>query len=217
MGILPDDKLSSQDCIEKPKKGKLRQFLMKSYHPLPSVKTAVVVLLTLGLIFIIIGAILISYSMSIVQYQEQYFKQDSKDYSSRNITIDIKKKMNKPIFLYYKVKNYYQNHRIYSLSKSTNQLKGNTITQSEADLDCKLYQNYKDIPRATIPQGKNKNDIAYPCGLIASTFIKDTFELYFNDKSIPIQEDKIRWDIDGEIFKNYDLGKQWLDYENGKG
>lgn len=214
MGILPDDKLSSQDIKEKPAKGRLRRFLMKSFHPPPSVKTAIIVLLTLGLIFIIIGAILISYSIPLVQYQEQYFKKGSDDYSDQNITINIKKKMTKPIFLYYKVNNFFQNHRIYSLSKSIKQLTGKTITEKEADLDCKLYETYNKIPRA---KDKDEGNTAYPCGLIAKTFINDTFELYYKGRNIPIQEDKIRWEVDGDIFKNYDLSKQWLDYENGKG
>lgn len=216
MGILPDDNCSTHDDIKKQEKGILRKFFFKAYHPAPSVKTAIIVLSVLGLIFIIIGSVLISYSESAQEYISKEYNKDSPNVFEKNITIEIKKKMKKPVFLYYKIEDYYQNHRIYSLSKSIKQLQGNEISSDEAELSCTNYDKNKHI-KNNATKGKDKDDIAYPCGLVAHTFFEDRFELFKNDESIPIEETKISWDYDrNSVFKNYDSSKQWVDFENGK-
>ena len=62
-----------------------------------------------------------------------------------------------PIFLYYKLTNFYQNHRKYVKSLSYNQLHGDEITTADAISSCS--------PIAQDPSGK----IYYPCGLIANS------------------------------------------------
>jgi len=63
-----------------------------------------------------------------------------------------------PIFLYYRLTNFYQNHRKYVKSLSYNQLHGDVITPADAASSCS--------PVATEP-GTDK--IYYPCGLIANS------------------------------------------------
>jgi len=63
-----------------------------------------------------------------------------------------------------------------------------------------------------------ENDIAYPCGLIAKSFFRDTFLLY-NNKSllVPINETNIANANDIKyMFKNREDWKnfQWIDMEN---
>ena len=41
-----------------------------------------------------------------------------------------------PVYVYYELNNYYQNHRLYAKSLSDPQLKGNTISKSEAETEC---------------------------------------------------------------------------------
>ncbi|KAI8979586.1 CDC50/LEM3 family [Mycotypha africana] len=72
-----------------------------------------------------------------------------------------------PIFLYYKLTNFYQNHRKYVKSLSYNQLHGDVITQADAASSCS-------------PLGVDANNkIYYPCGLIANSMFNDTFEVTF--------------------------------------
>ena len=219
MGILPDDNASTDTDVKKLEKGRFRKFFFRSYHQAPSIKTAIFVLSTLGVIFIIIGSVLISYSESVQEYKSENFNKGlTEEGSSINITLEVKKKMKKPVFLYFKIDDYYQNHRIYSLSKSVKQLQGNKITKDEAELSCVNYDKYEDMDKGEIPMGIDESDVAYPCGLIAKTFVNDKFELFYNEERINIEETKITWDYDrNSVFKNYDTSKQWQDFENGKG
>lgn len=71
-----------------------------------------------------------------------------------------------PIFLYYRLTNFYQNHRKYVKSLSYNQLHGDVITPADAASSCS--------PVATEP-GTNK--IYYPCGLIANSMFNGEYLL----------------------------------------
>lgn len=93
------------------------------------------------------------------------------------IQFSIPMPLQAPIYLYYRLTNFYQNHRKYVKSLSYNQLNGDTITQGEAGASCS--------PVATTPDGK----IYYPCGLIANSMFngKETHEwaLYKRQNSSP--------------------------------
>ncbi|WWC62818.1 uncharacterized protein I303_105416 [Kwoniella dejecticola CBS 10117] len=67
------------------------------------------------------------------------------------------------VFLYYKLTNYYQNHRRYVMSLDTSQLKGDRRSTSQIDSgDCKPITSAEGKPY-------------YPCGLIANSVFNDTF------------------------------------------
>jgi len=44
--------------------------------------------------------------------------------------------MEAPVFLFYKLDNFYQNHRRYIKSKSADQLAGSDISESDASANC---------------------------------------------------------------------------------
>ncbi|KAL7411776.1 ligand-effect modulator 3 family [Mrakia frigida] len=70
----------------------------------------------------------------------------------------------KSVFLYYKLTNYYQNHRRYVKSVDANQLHGDFVSASSLDGgDCK--------PVTSSPEGKPY----YPCGLIANSVFNDSY------------------------------------------
>jgi LEM3 (ligand-effect modulator 3) family / CDC50 family len=71
-----------------------------------------------------------------------------------------------PVMLYYRLTNFYQNHRRYVKSVDEGQLKGQnkTSAQLESDGGC--------TPLTTAPNGKPY----YPCGLIANSLFNDTFQ-----------------------------------------
>lgn len=81
-----------------------------------------------------------------------------------SIQFTIPHDLDPPVFLYYRLTNFYQNHRRYVKSLDTNQLKGDAV------------------PSATI--GKSNCDPLrldsqkrpyYPCGLIANSLFNDSF------------------------------------------
>ncbi|KAK0483274.1 cell cycle control protein [Armillaria novae-zelandiae] len=67
------------------------------------------------------------------------------------------------VFMYYKLTNFYQNHRRYVKSLNSDQLKGDYVSLSDLDSsDCK-------------PLGTREGKAIYPCGLIANSLFNDTF------------------------------------------
>ena len=79
------------------------------------------------------------------------------------IEFDIPADMGPSVFLYYKLTNFYQNHRRYVKSMDANQLKGQN--RSAYDLstgDCK-------------PLGAIDNKPIYPCGLIANSIFNGAY------------------------------------------
>ncbi|KAI9276697.1 CDC50/LEM3 family [Phascolomyces articulosus] len=79
------------------------------------------------------------------------------------ITFSIPMELHPPLYLYYRLTNFYQNHRKYVKSLSYNQLNGEQLTAGDADASC--------APVGTAPDGK----IYYPCGLIANSMFNDSF------------------------------------------
>ncbi|OLL26727.1 Meiotically up-regulated gene 89 protein [Neolecta irregularis DAH-3] len=68
-----------------------------------------------------------------------------------------------PVLFYYRLTNFYQNHRRYVKSVSEDQLSGKAVSASSLSTDCK--------PLTSADNGKPY----YPCGLIANSLFNDTF------------------------------------------
>ncbi|KAG0164850.1 hypothetical protein DFQ28_011625 [Apophysomyces sp. BC1034] len=79
------------------------------------------------------------------------------------IEFSIPMPLNAPVYLYYKLTNFYQNHRKYVKSLNYNQLHGDVMTRDEANSSC--------FPVGVDPNGK----MYYPCGLIANSMFNDSF------------------------------------------
>ncbi|GLB35180.1 putative LEM3 (ligand-effect modulator 3) family / CDC50 family protein [Lyophyllum shimeji] len=68
-----------------------------------------------------------------------------------------------PVLFYYKLTNFYQNHRRYVKSLNADQLKGKFVSVKDLDnSDCKPLATIDNVP-------------VYPCGLIANSLFNDTF------------------------------------------
>lgn len=90
-----------------------------------------------------------------------------------------------PVFIYYELDNFYQNHRRYVKSKSVNQLQGESVTESDIS-DCSPIIKYSDLRKyRVVPSNLLDNDLASPCGLIAaSVFNGNNNDLSNNNKLI---------------------------------
>lgn len=80
------------------------------------------------------------------------------------LSIDIPNDIQPPILFYYRLTNFYQNHRRYVKSVDTEQLKGHA--RSAGDV-----RSGECGPLDTAPDGRPY----YPCGLIANSMFNDTF------------------------------------------
>ncbi|KAI5950247.1 mug89 [Candida jiufengensis] len=70
-----------------------------------------------------------------------------------------------PLYLYYKLTNFYQNHRKFVESYDIDQLGGKPLTSDEVTDNCKPLK-HREI------DGEQK--LIYPCGLIANSYFNDT-------------------------------------------
>jgi hypothetical protein len=71
------------------------------------------------------------------------------------LTIDVEEDMEPPVYVYYQLDNFYQNHRRYVKSRSDKQLRGEEVTAADLS-DCD-------------PLDKQGDKILNPCGLIANS------------------------------------------------
>ena len=78
------------------------------------------------------------------------------------VQFDVPYDLDHTVLLYYKMTNFFQNHRRYVKSIDLNQLKGNHVSLSSINSgDCK--------PITSVTTSDNVKKIVYPCGLIANS------------------------------------------------
>lgn len=146
---------------------------MKSYQPLLNPLPVILVFICMGIAFIPIGASILvavhkihSYTVrydnlvpSTCTVQQQNFKQQQ-DTCLTQVSMYVDKHMTGPVYLYYYMTNYWQNHRKYEQSVSQAQLAD--VLSSVTISDCNPLASYQ-------------SQYIYPCGLTANTFFNDTY------------------------------------------
>ena len=101
-----------------------------------------------------------------IDYNRTYTADDSSVKAVRDcsipINIQIQEDMDAPVYMYYKLSNFYQNHRRYVKSRSDTQLSG---AGSPDTSTCDPWSSNVD------------GTPYYPCGLIAGSFFVDRFDV----------------------------------------
>lgn len=112
------------------------------------------------------------------------------------VQVNIPHDVPSPVYLYYSLVGFYQNHRRYVSSVNYYQLRGDTdLTPSQITRSCDPY--------ATV-----NGTIIGPCGAIANSMFSDSFKMYsgFNvsrDHRVTINTQDIAWPMDRKNkFKN---------------
>lgn len=118
---------------------------------------------------------------------------ESDDTTTCQIKFSIPHEIKAPVYLYYKLTKFYQNHREYVESYDLQQLKGEAVSADDLDSDCG--------PLKTNSDGKPY----YPCGLIANSMFNDTFDSPYksdDETSIYNMTDKaISWSSDRSRYQ----------------
>ena len=193
-----------------------------SWRPIPTITSTVLCLEITGAIFLVIGIIIFIFSSNIKQIEIRYDNNSDCQIGNKcKINFTIKKKMKKDVFIYYRLKNFYQNHRRYIKSKSYKQLKGSVMKESDIKDDCEPIILNKDIYEGVTSINGSVLDpdgVAHPCGLIAKSFFNDTFEIRRKgaNQSLTINDTYIAWSKDLDKYKNSEnyTGNQWINVEN---
>ncbi|GMG49110.1 unnamed protein product [Ambrosiozyma monospora] len=83
------------------------------------------------------------------------------DSATCTLKFDIPGDIKDTIYLYYKLTNFYQNHRKYVDSYDWNQLRGEAVGKDDLSNKCS-------------PMNVRDNKVVYPCGLVANSLFNDT-------------------------------------------
>ncbi|KAF9947864.1 hypothetical protein BGZ72_010215 [Mortierella alpina] len=117
------------------------------------------------------------------------------------VKFNLPVKMKKPVFVYYRLTNFYQNHRRYVKSLDSKQLSGVARTAAELKDGTCTALGVEDFHNGTqLP--------IYPCGLIANSIFNDTLSLFLNpfdattnsNKSYILSSTGIAWPSDARKY-----------------
>jgi len=180
--------------LKQPKNSPLKQQQLPAWQPIITPRTAIYAFLIASLFFLPIGGVLYATSANVQEYIARY-----DDVCTNKpicyIEIDITQDMKAPIYFYYQLDNYYQNHRRYVASKDIDQLRGDSITNVNQISDC--------TPFISINGSSDLNNAYFPCGIIAHSQFNDSFVLLYNGVPVPWDNKGIAWqsDIDTKFQK----------------
>ncbi|XP_062096828.1 putative ALA-interacting subunit 2 isoform X3 [Humulus lupulus] len=192
------------------------QFTQQSLPACKPVLTPAWVIATffvISVVFIPTGFITLRASRSVVEIVDRYdadcvpeeFKINKVAYIKdnsipKNCTrlIKINKHMKAPIYIYYQLDNYYQNHRRYVKSRSDRQLLQGL--------------GYNDTSSCQ-PEEFNNGLPVVPCGLIAWSLFNDTYTFVRGGSKVKVNRNNIAWKSD----RDHKFGKHVYPYnfQNG--
>lgn len=192
---------------KKPIYSRFTQQELPAWKPILTPGWVISIFILLAVVFIPIGLISFSASEHVEEIVERYdmdcvSSTDEKDIleyirnSNTNKTctkiLKVQKKMKSPVFIYYQLDKFYQNHRRYVKSRSDKQLHN---------------KEFEDETKDCFPLAKINNDDSkpiVPCGLIAWSLFNDTYKFAVNNKALEVDKKDIAWKSD----KQYKFGSE---------
>ncbi|GJN13068.1 hypothetical protein PR202_ga31401 [Eleusine coracana subsp. coracana] len=162
------DSGASRRHSRKPKYSKFTQQELPACKPILTPKWVITVFVIVGVIFVPIGIASLRASQQVVEIVDRYddacvpanatdklsYIQNSSIPKTCTRTLMVTKDMKQPIFVYYQLDNFYQNHRRYVKSRNDVQLRDASKANDTANCDPEATANGQPI---------------VPCGLIAWT------------------------------------------------
>lgn len=207
---------------KKPKNTALKQQRLPAWQPILTAKTVFPLFFGIGIVFVALGGVLLHFSNIVNEIVIDYTDCMSKDdpsvkcsaisnlsvscFCRKQIKLDVKYEA--PVYLYYGLNNFYQNHRRYVKSRDDTQLLGDK--PSSLNSECAPYDYYKEtIGNTTV----SDNSIRYaPCGAIANSLFSDKFTLQKDGVDIKVFATGIAWNTDKEVkFRNPTGDDPWKD------
>ena len=153
----------------------------------------------LGILFLAGGIVIATSAMNVYEERIVYDGKNSENVDCHilqnnekkycNVTFVIDRDIDVPLYLYYELTNFHQNHRQYVESKCMDQLVGKEAPLKKQEQECKYkLMNSMNTKRLN------------PCGLIANSLFNDVFTLT-NDNYSVCERDITR-PVDRQLFHN---------------
>ncbi|XP_047150490.1 putative ALA-interacting subunit 4 isoform X1 [Vigna umbellata] len=192
-----EDATTSHSSSKKPIYTEFSQQELPEWKPILTPGWVITTLFAVGVIFIPIGLATVFSSESVdeivIQYDESCLPSshvnDPMAYIQSHTTNKtcvtkwtVEHRMEAPVYIYYQLDNYYQNHRRYMKSRNDKQL------WSKAEEGETLNCYPEDMT-------KEKQPIV-PCGLIAWSIFNDTYKFVSKNKNLTVNRKDIAWGSD---------------------
>lgn len=187
---------TGEGSTNRPGDSAFKQQKLKAWQPILTPKWVIGTFLVVGIVFLPLGIVFKAASDGVVEVVVKYSDDTNCKISTANenkactFEVTIPQDMAQPVFVYYELENFYQNHRRYVKSRSDKQLQGVSGLDLTGSCDPMLFYN-----------GTTKQ--LWPCGLIANSFFND--KIILNSGASAMSETGIAWDSDlKHKFKNPD-------------
>ncbi|PWA96934.1 CDC50/LEM3 family [Artemisia annua] len=192
-----DASTRTKSTSNKPKYSRFTQQELPAWKPILTPKWVIMSFITIAILFTPAGLLCLWASERIVEIVDRYDDDclpdsyitkpdvfiESKDTNKTCVrTLKVPRKMNAPIFIYYQLDNFYQNHR-----RSDKQLR-DPDAADETD-DCKPEDNLNG----------NDDEPIIPCGLVAWSLFNDTYKFIRGNNNIDVDKKDIAWKSDTKI------------------
>ncbi|KAF5750189.1 ALA-interacting subunit 3 [Tripterygium wilfordii] len=197
-GANSDPSSGARKHSKRPKYSKFTQQELPACKPILTPGWVISTFILIGCLFIPIGLVSLFASESVVEIVDRYdetcipgkYSHDHLAYIQSGETnktctrsVIVPKHMKGPVFLYYQLENFYQNHRRYVKSRDDNQLQSKNAGYGSKE--CEPERGTPDRP-------------IVPCGLIAWSLFNDTYRLSVKNKVLEINKKNIAWKSDKE-------------------
>ncbi|XP_073428992.1 cell cycle control protein 50B-like [Dendrobates tinctorius] len=198
---------------QRPDNTAFTQQRLPAWQPLLSASIILPFFFLIGLSFIGIGIGLYYSSNSIKEFEYDYTGAvpgeacnncvNASDRCLCDFTFNITELFPAPVFMYYELSDFYQNHYRYMISRDENQLSGDLDSLKNPANECAPYR---------VDSGQKP--IA-PCGAVANSMFNDVLTLFYNENGtfveVPLNGKGISWWTDYNIkFRNPENGNQSL-------
>ncbi|KAG8075002.1 hypothetical protein GUJ93_ZPchr0006g45843 [Zizania palustris] len=198
-GSADGDGAAARRNTKMPKYSKFTQQELPACKPILTPKWVVSVFFLVGIIFVPVGVVSLLAARDVVEIIDRYddacvpdnmtdnklaYIQNPNISKNCTRTLTVTEDMNQPIFVYYQLDNFYQNHRRYVKSRNDGQLRD----------AAKANQTSSCEPEKTTADGKP----IVPCGLIAWSLFNDTYSFTRGNESLPVDKKDISWKSDRE-------------------
>ncbi|KAJ7960032.1 ALA-interacting subunit [Quillaja saponaria] len=206
---------SSNKNSKKPQYSRFSQQELPAWKPILTPGWVISSFIAVGIIFIPLGLISLSASKRVVEIMDRYdqecvpstyrdrpltFIQQNDDNKTCTRMLTVREQMKAPIYVYYELDNFYQNHRRYVKSKNDHQLRSKAGEDQTGDCE---------------PEDKTNDKVIVPCGLIAWSLFNDTYSFSVKNKSIEVSKKNIAWKSDKKHkFGSDCLSKEFSDWKS---
>lgn len=180
---------------KRPKYSRFTQQELPACKPILTPRWVISAFMVVSIVFIPIGVASLFASRDVVEIVDRYddacAPNQSKSEKIRYIqgprdktcfrTLRVMKHMKAPIYIYYQLDNFYQNHRRYVKSRSDQQLRHNSSMNDVST--CK-------------PEDMANGRAIVPCGLIAWSLFNDTYSFAISNRNLTVNKKGISWKSD---------------------